>query len=188
MSYDSPMPPENPYAQGMPAMAGGTPPKPPRPSSVSTAVKLMYAGAVVTVLSVLLTLTLGREDMRSSTEESLRNSGQSVTPEVVDSAVLVGVVFAIVFSLVVVAIWVLMAVFNGKGHNWARITATVLAGINVLFTLASLLGSSMMGGGGSTLSMIFSIISLVLAIVIVVLLWKRESSAFFSPQTQPTAY
>ena len=38
----------------------------------------------------------------------------------------------IVGGLIGVALWILMAVFNGRGASWARIVATVLGGISVL--------------------------------------------------------
>ncbi|MDQ3415985.1 MAG: hypothetical protein M3474_02570 [Actinomycetota bacterium] len=68
-----------------------------------------------------------------------------------------------------------MAWKNGQGRSWARIVATVLAGINVLFTAFGLAS-----GNVAPVASILSVVKLILAIVIVVLLWRKESSAFYA--------
>ncbi len=76
-----------------------------------------------------------KDDIRSE----LDKRGETYTPSDIDAAfgVVIGVV--VVFGLIGVILWLWMAAKNNKGKNWARITATVLAGINIMF---SLLGSA----------------------------------------------
>ena len=51
----------------------------------------------------------------------------------------VGVAFGLVFAAVFTAIYVVLALFIRRGQNWARITATVLAALDVLAVASTLL-------------------------------------------------
>jgi hypothetical protein len=75
--------------------------RPPAPAPALTAVKLMYAGAAVSAVNLIIGLALI-------------------------------IVLWIVFSLVVIALWLWMARANGQGRNWARILSTVLFGLATL--------------------------------------------------------
>lgn len=153
----------------------GPPAGPPdQPSSVALAVKLMYAGAVLTVITSLISLfTISKDDVR----EEVVNRGSSMTASQIDQAVSVGYAMGIavaIFSIIVVtALWIVMATFNGKGMNWARITATVLGVLSVILTLFGLTQE------GSGLNKGISLLSPILGIVVLVLLWKKESSQFY---------
>ncbi len=71
-----------------------------------------------------------------------------------------------------------MALMNGKGKSWARITATVLGGLNILSLLASISGAAA-GTALPPLALVFGVASLILAGVIVYLLWQRPASEWF---------
>ncbi len=161
---------------------GDADPAPPvRPRSVDLAVRLMYAGAVVSVLSGIAALFQDRDALRESIRKSLSSSGQDVTQSAVDNAITVGIVASLVVGLVVAGVWVLMGVFNGRGRSWARLVATVLGLVNVVFTITGLVGAaSVTGAGGGLVSTLLSLVNLVLAAVILFLLWKRESSDYFA--------
>ncbi len=100
------------------------PPEPPQP--LRTAVLLMWVGAGLYGWSVLLFPT-----QLDFLRESLEEQGFSDTG--FDDAVLLApLVGAVIVTLVISAgLWILMAVMNRRGKAWARITATVLAGINL---------------------------------------------------------
>ncbi|MDQ3608032.1 MAG: hypothetical protein M3459_03900 [Actinomycetota bacterium] len=95
----------------------------------------------------------------------------------IDAVVSAGIAVAVVVGLISVGLWVLMAVMNRKGKVWARITATVLAGLNIVFTLASISGAT--GTAPPALALVISVVSLILAGVIVYLLWQRPASEWF---------
>ena len=176
-------PPENPEA---PAVGGypvhpGTPendfaprPKVPQPASIATAVKLMYAGAVINLVSAVSTLT-SMGAMKTSVVDELRKADANVSQSTIDAAYGVAVGFALLFSVVGVLIWLWMAWKNGQGRSWARIVASVLGGINVISTVFTVLG-----GNSPALTTTISAINLVLAIVILTFLWRKESSAYYA--------
>jgi hypothetical protein len=101
-----------------PNLAGGqAPPRQQPPRSVLTAVKLMYAGAGLEVLGLVLNLII------------VGRVGSS------------GVFSGIVGPAVGVALWLWMATANKAGQNWARITSTVFFGLDSLFLLVVLIGA-----------------------------------------------
>jgi hypothetical protein len=166
----------------MPDMSGGpTEPTPPAapPSSIATAVKLMYVGALISLIGLVISL-LSIGDMRSAVEESLRKQGKKLDPSVVDSAVTGGIIIGVVVGLIGIGLWVWMARKNQGGRSWARIVATVLGALNILFTVAGLSRST-----STTVATIVNVISALLALVILVLLWRKESSDYYAARSAP---
>lgn len=144
----------------------------PQPPSIVSAVKLMWVGAALSLLTLVYTVvTIG--SARDEIRESAAQSDPSISPEALDAAVAVGIGLAIVVSLIGVGLWVWMAKANGSGRSWARIVATVLGGLNVVFSLFSL------ASGGAAFTLILTLINVVLAAVILFLLWRKESSDFY---------
>ncbi len=143
------------------------------PPSIRLAVRLMWAGAVVSVLSVVVgLLTYGA--FKDDVTEQLRSEDAGVSQDVIDAAVAVGITFVIAAGLIGVGLWLWMAWKNGQGRAWARTVATILGAINVVFTL---LGFA--GGQSEPFTLVLSVVNLALAAVILVLLWKKESTTFY---------
>lgn len=164
------------YAGGPPAYRGGVADVPaapvPQPSSIRTAVLLMYLGAALSVIGLLVGLaTLG--SLRDNIRSRLQDNG-TFTASQLDTAYHVAVVSIVVIALIAIGLWVWMAVKNGQGRSWARIVATVLGGLNILQFLINLAQSQSTAG-----STVLSVISVLLAIAILVMLWRPESSAYF---------
>jgi hypothetical protein len=164
---------------GMPPAAGAPQPAGPRPSSVTTAVRLMWAGAALSVVSALLTPTMG-DAMRTQIRDSLATSGASMTPSELDGLVTVVLAVALVFGLIGAGLWLLMAWLNGKGKNWARIAATVLFAFSLLSALSGLAQA-----GVAPLLSVLSVASAVVGGAAVFFLWRKESSAWFQAQSAP---
>ncbi|GAB3673213.1 hypothetical protein GCM10028814_00700 [Angustibacter aerolatus] len=159
------------YPQGgsAPAAPAGPPPAP-----LALAVKLMYAGAALSVLGIVAGVT-GTGSVRDRLEEQ-----GTLTSSAIDTAVSVTVVFAIVGGLIGVALWILMAVFNGRGAQWARIVATVLGGISVLSAVSLLVQTV------PPFTLVVGLLQVVLAVVILVLLWRPASSAYYRARSNRT--
>jgi hypothetical protein len=87
--------------------------------------------------------------------------------------VAVGTAVAVIIGLISVGLWVWMAVMNRKGRSWARIVATVLGGLNIVFTV---IGLTQDVGIGT----IVNIVTIVLAAAILWLLYRPESSAYYA--------
>ena len=133
--------------------------------TVRAAVKLMYAGAAVSTVNLVILLAL-TGDIKGSA--SWLN-----TPFIPVS---------IAWSLAPLALWLWMARETGRGRNWARIVSTVLFGAATL-DLTEVFGppgirlSLVPEAFGPTLPVLYWLVGL----AVVWLLWRPASRAFFRP-------
>lgn len=147
----------------------------PQPSSIRTAVTLMYVGAAFSLLGIVLGLSQVDE-----LEEMLAEDNPSFTADQIDAAVSAGTVGMVIGGLIGAALWVWMAVMNGRGASWARIVGTVFAGINLVSTLFSLaLGRT------PPLNVALSFLGLAMAAVIVILMFQPASSQYYEAMSRP---
>ncbi|HET6686517.1 MAG TPA: hypothetical protein VFH02_08350 [Jiangellaceae bacterium] len=160
-----PMPPPPPfqYEASSAAAAQATP-----PSSLLTAVRLMYVGAALSAIFIIIELT-----QSDSLRDQIADNQPELSADELDAAVAVGTAVAVLVGLISVGLWIWMAVMNRKGRSWARVVATVLGGLNIVFTLISLTQSV---GFGTIVNMV----SIVLAAAILWLLYRPESSAYYA--------
>jgi hypothetical protein len=165
----------------------------PAPAPVLTAVKLMYAGAAVSAVTLIISLALV-----PAVKAALRKMAPGLTSAQV-SDVNILIMLAMVFGLAVVAVWLWMARAAGQGRNWARILSTMLFGLATLGLFTA--GPQYPGGylahfavGGHVYSVIHSVFgATVLGLIVPVLLWltgvaavwllwRPAASTFFKPQ------
>jgi hypothetical protein len=140
-----------------------------QPPAIRNAVRLMYLGAVLSLIGVVLT-PLQTDAIR----EAVEDSDSSLTASEVDTVVSFSIGMAVFSGLVGVGLWVWMAIKNGQGRSWARVVATVLGGINIVLTLFTLAG-----GQATGLTTFVSLLGVALAAVILVLLYRPESSRYY---------
>lgn len=141
------------------------------PPSVVMAVRLMYAGAVVSALSLIVGLaTVG------SLRSSLHKAQPSLTAAQLHNLQTVVVVGSVFIGVISIGLWVWMALMNKAGKAWARIVATVLFGLDTIFLL---LGVARAGAAAGTL---VSILTWLIGLGAVIYLWRKDASAYFSPQ------
>jgi hypothetical protein len=156
-------------------MPGSAQPEP--PPSVVMAVRLMYAGAVVSALSLIVGLvTIG------SLRDSLHKAQPKLTPTQLHDLQTVVIVGSIFIGVISIGLWVWMALMNKAGRPWARIVATVLFGLDTLFLL---LGVARAGAAAGTL---VSILTWAIGGGAVIYLWRRDSTAFFNAQAGQSRY
>jgi hypothetical protein len=156
-----------PYPQG-----GEMPPDPTRhdpPRPVRTAVMLMYVGAALSAVSLIVTVLSFH-----AIERVIRNASSTLTAQQVHNDAIVAVTIAVVESLIAIGLWLLMAWGNKNGQSWARIVATVLFGLNTLFLLLSFVRATV------SLSLAFSVLVWLIGLGAIVLLWRKESSQYFA--------
>ena len=142
-------------------------PAPPRP--VRTAVLLMYTGAALSAVSLIVTVLSFH-----AIERVIRNASSTLTAQQVHNDAIVAVTIAVVESLIAIGLWLLMAWGNKNGQNWARITATVLFGLNTLFLLLSFVRSTV------SASLAFTLLLWLIGLGAIVMLWRRESTEYFA--------
>ncbi len=148
------------------------PERPAAPPTVQNAVKLMYAGAAVSTVSLIVSLV----DI-GGTKSAIRKARPSLTVAQVTQLNTFIISLAIVSGLVGIALWLWMARANGQGRSWARILSTVL------FGLATLDLFGVVSQPKTLLGLVFPVLTWLLGLGAVVLLWRKQSTAFFQPRT-----
>lgn len=139
------------------------------PPSIRLAVRLMWVGAIISLIGIVVTFLL-RDELRDQIEEA----EPSLTAEEIDSAVAVGLTVVGLIGVISVALWIWMATANGQGKAWARTVATVLGTLNVLFTLLSFVG-----GQFTPLGAVLNLFNIALAVVILVMLYRPDANRFY---------
>jgi membrane protease YdiL (CAAX protease family) len=142
------------------------PPRPPR--SVITAVRFMYSGAILYVLSVIWTVAgIGKAT------STILQSQPTDTASQVHSAAVQQIVFMAAGELFGAALWLWMARKNSAGRGWARVVASALFAIDTLVTLLIVIGG---GLGGS----LFTVAEWAVELIATIWLWREESSQYFA--------
>jgi hypothetical protein len=154
--------------------------RPPAPAPVLTAVKLMYAGAAVTAVELIIGLALIIVDIKAAARG--RFLGHSLTAPQMRPLI---ITVWIVLGLVVIALWLWMARANGQGRTWARILSTVLFGLATLDVRHPQPPGSPAGFGATVLyygGTALVVAAWLVGAAAVWLLWRPASSAFFKPR------
>jgi hypothetical protein len=158
---------------GDPGSPSNLPPPPQRPSapaSVLTAVKLMYAGAALSLISLIIGLT-----QKEAIRKAVAASNPNLTDSQLNVAVNVGLVFGAFFALVGLGLWLWMAYANKKGYAWARVVSSVLFGINTLGLIYVLIAA-----GSTAIQKVAGVAVWLVGLAAVVFLWRSDSSAYFN--------
>jgi hypothetical protein len=143
------------------------------PPSVQKAVKLMYAGAAVSTVSLIVSVILPLASI-AATKATLKKDHPNLTVSQVNQAFNAGIAVAILFGAVGAVLWLWMARANGRGKNWARITSSVFFLLETLSLLSILNAPSVLG-------IVFTVALWVIGLGAIIYLWRGESSAFFKP-------
>ena len=144
--------------------------RPPVPQSITRAVQLMYAGAVASLIGIVIALTT-----LSSIKSQIISKNPSLTTTQVNNAEHVAIGILIASGLIGAALWLWMAQSCKAGKNWARITSTVLFAIETINVLAG--AAAVTSGGGAT--RIYSIVVWLIGLGAIIFLWQRSSTEYF---------
>jgi hypothetical protein len=144
------------------------PEQPPAPPSVLNAVKLMYAGAAVSTVSLIVSLV----DI-SGTKAAIRKARPSLSAAQVNQLNTFIISLAIISGVIGIALWLWMARANGQGRNWARIVSTVL------FGLATLDLFGVLSQPKTVLGLVFPVLTWLIGLGAIILLYRKESTAYF---------
>ena len=146
-------------------------PRPPAPPSVVNAVKLMYIGAAVSTVSLIVAfIDIG------GTKAAIKRARPDLTATQVNQLNTFIITLAIVSGLIGIALWLWMARANGQGKNWARIVSTVLFGLATL----DLIG--VFSQPKTAIGLVFPVLTWLVGAATIWLLWRPDSTAFFKPQ------
>ena len=147
------------------------PERPAAPPSVLNAVKLMYVGAAVSTVSLVISLvSIG------GTKDAIRKARPSLTAAQVNQLNTFIIALAVVSGVIGVALWLWMARANSQGRNWARIVSSVL------FGLATLDVFGVLSQPKTVIGLVFPVLIWLVGLGAVILLWRRDSTEFFKPR------
>lgn len=142
------------------------PQEPPR--SVQIAVKCMYAGAALSLISLIIGLT---------TVSSIKTAIQKAYPHDTSSQIhkieVADIVLVIIIALIGIGLWLWMARANQAGHTYARIMGTVFFGIDTLLMVANFARPH------ASLGLAFSLLVWLAGLGAVFFLWQRDSTPYF---------
>lgn len=145
----------------------------PPPRSVRNAVKLMYAGAALEVLAVIIAVvTVGSLKSAILARHPAYTAARLHTAEVARTVPLV------IGGLIAIGLWLWMAWANGQGRSWARVVSAVLFGINTVDLLASFLLVH------AVATPIIGVVIWLVGLGAIMLMFSKESGPFY--QQQPT--
>ena len=143
--------------------------RPAPPRSVLIAVRLMYLGAVVTAIGLLITVVAVLTD-----ESGLRASHPHATTAQLHATQNALITIAVLSGLIEIGAWLLMARANRAGVKWARIVATVLFALGTLNFLSHFRGAITVG------NITYSAVTWLVGLAVIFFLWQRTSSEYFA--------
>ena len=147
------------------------PERPPEPPSVLNAVKLMYVGAAISTVSLVISLV----DI-GGTKDAIRKARPSLSAAQVNQLNTFIITLAIISGVLGIALWLWMARANSRGRNWARILSTVL------FGLATLDLFGVLSQPKTLIGLVFPVLTWLVGAGAVFFLWRKESSEYFKPR------
>jgi len=152
--------------------------RPPQPQSVRIAVILMYAGAALSAISLVITLALsGRIKSAVGTAARKVRTTKPLTGAQIHSLENFYLVLIVVILLISVALWLWMAWANGHGRGWARILSSVFFGLNTIWLVLSV-GRT----GGPA---IFFGLGWLIGLATIIFLWRRDTTQYIAQSQAP---
>jgi len=162
-----------PYPQGAAEPEPGSQRTQP-PESIRNAVKLMYAGAAVSLIVIIVALvTIG------SAKTAVHHAFPHYSPAKVRSAAFGLVAYEVIIQVITIGLWLWMARANQAGKSWARIVSSVLFGLNTLILLASLARPH------ATIGIVLLAVVWVIGLGAIFFLWRKDSSGYFAASRLP---
>jgi hypothetical protein len=145
------------------------PTQPPR--SVLNAVRLMYAGAALELIALIIAVAT-----RASLKVAIVARHPLYGPAQVHQAEVARAVPLVIGALIAIGLWLWMAWANNRGKNWARVLSAVFFGINTLDLFISFFVVR------ATATMIVGVVIWLVGLMAIVLLFREESVPFFRQQ------
>lgn len=143
------------------------------PPSIRTAIRLMYAGAVVTFIYFVVSLaSLG------GVKNEIRDANHKLTNAQVNSVYEYLIVTTVVFGVIGIALWLTMARGASNGRRWSQIISTVLFVLYTFEALATFVQTR------AIVTIAFVGLTWLVGAGTIYLAWKPESRAYFNPVLQ----
>jgi len=151
---------------------GAQPPeieRPPVPSQVANAVKVMYLGAATSILGIVIEILTV-----NATKSAIERHSPHLTASQIDATQHTLIAGSIVGGVIAAALWIFIARNCLGGKNWARLVGTVLFAICTIDTA----GGAIAPLAGAV--KLWEVVVWLIGLAAVVLLWRRPSTEFFT--------
>jgi tRNA A-37 threonylcarbamoyl transferase component Bud32 len=159
--------PPAPAAPSQPAPGWSMPPRPRIPGSVLTAVRLMYAGAAVSLVNVVVSLAaINQIKTAFEAQHPLADNAAQGVAALAAAAVIIS-------GVVAIGVWLTLASASRRGRSWPRTAGTILFALDTLFLLGTL------GRAGIPATKTFGVLTWLIGLIAVICLWRRESGDYF---------
>ncbi len=142
--------------------------RPAPPRSILIATRLMYAGAALNAIGLIVTIAVIH-----AIRTAIRNDFPHYTATQVHRAEVYYVVLIAIVAILAIGLWLWMAWANKAGKSWARIVSAVLFGLDTLGFVTSFAQAR------GSVSLLFAGLVWLVGLAATVLLWQRDSSAFY---------
>jgi hypothetical protein len=153
-------------------LAGVTPAE--RPKSVDNAFMLWMIGAGLSLLSLIVSFTIGGDAIKDAARDSLRQSqGREPSQQDVDNLANASLIIGVIIGLLFIGLFVLFAYKMRAGRNWARITLTVLGGLSIVLTLIGV-------GGAGAIDLIVRLVQALLIVGAVYYMFRPDANNYFN--------
>ncbi len=146
----------------------------PAPPSIQNAVKLMYAGAAVSIVGLVIGLATS-----GGLKREIRKANPRLSAGQVSHGATLIVVTSVITGLIGAGLWLWMAWANKRGKAWARILASVFFGISTLNAAASF------AQPGAALNRFLTVAVWLVGLGAIILLWRPDSSTYYKASSQP---
>jgi hypothetical protein len=153
--------------------------RPAQPTSLRTAVRLMWAGAALSLIGVIITLAFSgriRTAIRNAAVTANKTAAREHKTQLTAAQIhtLANATFAIlvVFGIIGLLLWVWMAWANNRGSSWARIVATVLFALNTIGLVFEV--------GRASVSLIPIILEWLVGVGAIIMLYRRETTQYIN--------
>jgi hypothetical protein len=143
--------------------------RPPVPSQVANAVKVMYVGAVTSIIGIIIDILTV-----NATKSAIERRSHKLSVHQIDASQHALIAGFIVGGLIGAAAWIIVARNCQGGKNWARITGSVFFGIATIDTIVGL--TAPLAGAVK----IWGVVVWLVGLAAVVLLWQRPSTEYFT--------
>lgn len=143
--------------------------RPDPPRAVMVAVRIMYAGAALTAIGLLISVV-----GVATGEKALRASHKHATLAQLHATQSFLIAAAVVSGLIEIGAWLLMARANRSGLKWARIVATVLFALGTWNLISHIIGTA------TVTNLAYTALMWLVGLGAVFFLWQKDSSAYFT--------
>jgi hypothetical protein len=153
--------------------------RPPQPSTLRNAVRLMWAGAALSLIGVIITVAFGtkiRNAIRNAAITANRTDARQhkaqLTAAQIHSLANATFLILIIFGIIGVLLWVWMAWANNRGSSWARVVASVLFALNTIALVFEV--------GRASVSLISIVLGWLIGLAAIILLWNRATTEYIN--------